>query len=85
MNKTMIAILVLILVLTAGCAAKRPASRAVGAPATTTVQTPAATSIMATADAVSGVESDIDSIDTIDADTSDKDLDNLDSELNFEI
>jgi outer membrane lipopolysaccharide assembly protein LptE/RlpB len=83
MRKLIAILLVLALLLTIGCGGMRQAA---DAPADTEkVAVSAPVSDSATASAVTDVDNELSEIDSVDSELSSEELDNLDSELNFEI
>ncbi|MBW2964942.1 hypothetical protein KY363_05795 [Candidatus Woesearchaeota archaeon] len=91
MKKAITIFLVLALVFSLGCAGKSTEpSKAVGTQAKPSASTasqavPASTASGTTASAVSEVDTDLSGLDTLDDLSLDSELDDLDSELNFEI
>jgi uncharacterized protein YcfL len=86
MRKAIAVFLLLVLLLTLGCAAKRQAAASPGAHQKVSVEPPVAPAAGgATASAVSDVDKELSEIDSIDSELSSEELDSLDSELDFEI
>lgn len=92
MRKALVFLLILALVFTAGCAAKDKSKAAQTLPdntaadtTKTTTDTTTGASTDTTSAAVSDLESDLADIDSFDDELLSTELDDLDSELNFEI
>jgi hypothetical protein len=82
MRKIIAVLLVLVLLMTLGCAAKRQAQAPSEVAKNVPVSAPAEG---ATASAITDVDKELGEIDSIDSDLSSDELDSLDSDLNFNI